>query len=175
MDDSFNRPTRYVDQDLTPASTCSDKPRPKSVPPKIKEMIALLGLRYRPTEQTDLEAHAARIALLASDVADIPEKQLRVAIDRWIASSPYLPKASDLIEIARKALPGSPISKPESERVSALRRSCHEWTRTLYADRPDLAGKSEWRVSDHGQAYIHDMSAEEQLERSRYLAGRGAA
>lgn len=58
-------------------------------------------MRYRPTEKADLEAHAARIALLASDLADMPISHLERAINAWVAKSAHMPKASELVEIAR--------------------------------------------------------------------------
>lgn len=46
-----------------------------------------------------MEAHAARVALLAEDMADADLNRLSQAIDRWVASKPFLPKASELREI----------------------------------------------------------------------------
>lgn len=74
----------------------------------IKRIIGELGLRYRPSAQADLEEHAACLALLARDVADIPPDILRRAVDRHVAISPYMPKACELIE-ASKALLRGPI------------------------------------------------------------------
>lgn len=64
-------------------------------------MIAELGLRYRPTSETDLEAHAAALALLASDLHDMPAHLLGKAIAKHVMESPYLPKASDLVRLAK--------------------------------------------------------------------------
>jgi len=72
-----------------------------NVPPAIKRLVGELGLRYRPAAQADLEAHAASLALLASDLHDVPPHLLEKAIAQHVLSSPYLPKASDLITIAR--------------------------------------------------------------------------
>lgn len=71
------------------------------MPSSIRRIIAEVGLRYRPTERADLEAHTARLALLASDLADMPADYLQRAVNMWVAKSPYLPKASDLVEVAR--------------------------------------------------------------------------
>jgi len=67
--------------------------------------VAKLGLRYRPSVQADLEAHAGAIALLAQDLADIPPDLLDRAINQHVARSPYLPKASDLIALAQSYVP----------------------------------------------------------------------
>ena len=65
------------------------------------EMVGELGLRYPPGAQADMEAHKGRLALLARDLADVPWKLLRRAVDDWAQRSPYLPKASDLIDMCK--------------------------------------------------------------------------
>jgi hypothetical protein len=75
--------------------------KPKRIPAKTERLIGELGLRYRPSAQADLEEHAAALALLASDVADIPPDLLERAIRKHAASSVYMPKAAELISIAR--------------------------------------------------------------------------
>lgn len=65
----------------------------------MRSLISKLGLRYEPSSKSDLEAHAARVALLAEDMAEADPWKLEQAIGRHVARSPYLPKASDLNEI----------------------------------------------------------------------------
>ena len=148
---------------LTPFSHGSDKLKPTLRPrAATRTLIAELGLRYRPGDPAALETHDLKLELLGQDLADIPVKRLKVAIERWIATSPYLPKASDLIELARKAVMaevGQVIAAPD--RLAALRSSVPEWNRKLYLERPDLIGWSEWRLDDTGHAYIHDFSGVE--------------
>lgn len=72
-----------------------------NIPPAIKKLISELGLRYRPSAQADLQEHAATLALLARDLADVPPRFLERAINQWVVKSPYLPKASDLVSIAK--------------------------------------------------------------------------
>lgn len=67
-------------------------------------MIGELGLRYRPSAQADLEAHAAAIALLTCDVADIPIAHLERASQEWVRTKPFMPKASELVELARASV-----------------------------------------------------------------------
>jgi hypothetical protein len=67
-------------------------------------LIGELGLRYRPAAQADLEAHAAAIALLARDLADIPAKYLEIAIRRHVLQSPFMPKAAELAALAQEAI-----------------------------------------------------------------------
>lgn len=89
------------DRDRTPASTCSDRPRQKP-PREIRELVAKLGLRYRPSAQADLEAHAATIALLACDLADVPPRYLERAINQHVTQSPFMPKASELMALVQQ-------------------------------------------------------------------------
>jgi len=78
-------------------------------------LIGELGLRYRPASQADLESHAAALALLASDVADVPPDYLARAIAKHVVESPYLPKACDLIRIAKSFIPVRQHDGPEKE------------------------------------------------------------
>lgn len=50
-----------------------------------------------------MAAHAGRLALLAVDLSHLPEVPLASAIRNWAAMKPYLPKASELIEMVREA------------------------------------------------------------------------
>lgn len=69
-----------------------------------KRLIGELGLRFRPSAQADLEEHAAGLALLAADVADLPIHHLDHAIREHIRTSSFMPKAAELIALARKHL-----------------------------------------------------------------------
>jgi hypothetical protein len=82
-----------------------DKPKRRSVPPKVGRIIGELGLRYRPSGQADLEAHAESIRLLSEDVADVPPHLLEIAARQWATSKPFMPKASELIGLARSSMP----------------------------------------------------------------------
>ncbi len=86
----------------TPRSICGVVPAPNSerpVPASIRKLIGELGLRYRPTRSTDLEAHAAALALLARDLADVAPIALANAIEQWARSSAFMPKASELLAL----------------------------------------------------------------------------
>ena len=67
-------------------------------------IIGELGLRYRPSAQADLEAHAEALRLLAEDVADVPSNLLEVASKRWVRENRFMPKASELVALARGEL-----------------------------------------------------------------------
>jgi len=110
MDDSWDDPTRppqaYEDLGPTRHLTSNVLPlrrsQPKSVPPRIKLLIADLGLRYRPPGgSTDLEAHASALALLTLDVADLPHDRLERAINTWVRSEKWMPKASELVALCQ--------------------------------------------------------------------------
>lgn len=87
-------------------------------------MISELGFRYRPTSQADLEAHAAALALLASDLYDMPPHILQKAINKHVLESPYLPKAFDLVKIAKSFVPVrqhvGPDKETKAERLNRL-------------------------------------------------------
>lgn len=59
-----------------------------------------LGLRYPPANSVDREAHAARVALLAEDCADINPEWLDGAARDWAQRHPFMPKACELREQA---------------------------------------------------------------------------
>jgi hypothetical protein len=95
--------------------TCSEplKPNlPQKIPARIKEIIATIGLRYRPSESSDLEAHAGKLALLAVDCADLPPHILEAAGKKWASTSPWLPKASDLIALCQSMVAPPAMEKP---------------------------------------------------------------
>jgi hypothetical protein len=73
----------------------------KRLPAKTERLIGEIGLRYRPSAQADLHEHAAQLALLAADVADVPPDLLERAIRAHAQRSPYMPKASELIALAK--------------------------------------------------------------------------
>lgn len=96
------------------------------MPPKIKNLISTLGLRYAPSAKDDMQAHAARIALLAEDMAEARPDILEEAISRWVGFKPYLPKASELIAIMtailekRQAAPQREDLQDQVARLNAL-------------------------------------------------------
>lgn len=87
--------------------------------------MAELGLRYPPRNTVDEAEHAARIALLAEDCADLNPNWLDMAAREWARKEPFLPRACELRDSAlaigrmlhpRPALPAplvTVISKPK--------------------------------------------------------------
>jgi len=96
-----------------------------------------------------LQAHGARLLLLAADVADIPEKLLRTAIEDWARRERFMPTAAELIHLAKAhAIPGS--RKPDTDRAK------------LVAMLPEMNRRSElqnaeWAVDAGGSFYIKDL------------------
>lgn len=74
---------------------------PKSVPSAVKKLILELGLRYRPASADQLDGHQAKLVALMIDLRDIPPESLERSIRHWVLQSPYLPKASDLADLAK--------------------------------------------------------------------------
>ncbi|OYW14916.1 MAG: hypothetical protein B7Z46_01705 [Hydrogenophilales bacterium 12-64-6] len=72
------------------------------MPPAVAKVVAELGFRYRPNAQADLEAHAHTLRLLTEDLADVPISLLEAAASRWATTKPFLPRASEMIELARE-------------------------------------------------------------------------
>lgn len=115
-------------------SKCSNVP-PLRKPPSaaVQRIIAELGLRFRPSAQADLEEHAASLALLARDVADIPPDLLQEAAGRHALQSPFMPKASELIRLAQDVLRGRGSGKEvdmaqrANERLRAEGNFSIEW------------------------------------------------
>jgi hypothetical protein len=86
--------------DLGPTQPSNFSARP--VPPSARtvEIMSSLGLRYPPANSVDRDAHAARVALLAEDCADIPDEWLDEAAKRWAKSQPFFPRACELRDLA---------------------------------------------------------------------------
>src|SRR5687767_1904962 len=92
-------------EDLGPhrRSTSTGEERHRKPPSaKTQRLIGELGLRYPPASQADLEQHAATLALLASDVADVNPDLLERAIEDHVRNSVYMPKAAELIAGAKQ-------------------------------------------------------------------------
>jgi hypothetical protein len=96
-----------------------EKQSSRNVPSAIKRLVAELGLRYRPSAQADLEEHAATLALLAVDLADIPPQYLEKAISVWVSQKPWLPKASELVEIAKRFQPKAAMGEANGHAIPA--------------------------------------------------------
>lgn len=127
----------YGDRDPTPPTTCTSRPAPTSAPSAAhRKLVGEIGLRYRPSAQADLPAHAAALALMVNDVADVPVRYLDPAIRRWVREKQWMPKASELIELARDEQArsgrgpraGDPVETGNAHLAKIGRHDCH-WYR----------------------------------------------
>lgn len=143
-------------------STSSDKPKPSrpQVSAKTKEAIARLGLRYRPTSQTDLEGHAGQLAMLASDLHDIPVDMLERAIGDWVVRSPYMPKAFDLVQLAKGYLP-KPVTKAAPTDWEKRAQAANDQLHSQEKGRRDIR----WVAIHDGMMLEFDRSYRSDMER----------
>jgi hypothetical protein len=126
----------------------SEGAKPRSRPSgATQKIIGELGLRYRPSASADLEAHAATLALLCQDLADIPPHLLERATRDWAVQSPYLPKASDLVA-ACQALNAPPRQEGQDDKVARWKRRALEGNRLAIQN--DNHGSMHWIVSPAG-------------------------
>jgi len=108
-------------QPSTPYEPHAAPKRPK-VPPAVGRIIGELGLRYRPSAQADLEAHAEALRLLMEDVADVPINLLETAAKRWVRENRFMPKASELVALARGHL--SIVTQGTDAGIAQLQAHC---------------------------------------------------
>jgi hypothetical protein len=71
-----------------------------------------------------LEAHKAKLAALAADCSHLPPTHLDRAIREWAQKSPFLPKASELIELCR-----SYVKTPVGDSIRQLEDHCQKMNR----------------------------------------------
>lgn len=88
-------------RELTPSSQCPVPQKRRSPPAAVVSIVSDLGLRYPAASHTDREAHAARVALLAMDLRDENPAHLATAAEQWARTSPFLPKACEMIEACK--------------------------------------------------------------------------
>jgi hypothetical protein len=131
-----HNPTAFEELGPTRRLTSTAQPLPRSNA-KTARLIAELGLRYRPTAQADLEAHAAMLALLTRDCANFNPDDLERAIAKWVRTEKWMPKASELADTIRSLDGGR---KELSAETLAARRNAA----------PDMRDDCRW-VAVNGQ------------------------
>lgn len=92
------------------------------------------------------------LVLLAEDVAMLPEDLLDKAIQRHVNSSPFMPKAADLMKLAKEIEEGRRPSLPNNGESYAHRLAASYNAR---GTRPDV----EWYVNDAGEVKIRHREA----------------
>ena len=115
----FSKPvTAYIAPAPSPAtSPSSSKRRPSAATQRI---IQELSFRFPPSSKTDIDDREALLALLCSDLIDVPTKYLELAAVEWARTKAWMPKASELINLSRNFL-----EKPRTDANS------HEGTQKL--------------------------------------------
>jgi hypothetical protein len=79
-------------------------------------LIAMHGLRCEPSGTFDRQAWAAKLVLLAEDVATIPADLLERVLQKQAVASPYLPKASDIFTAAKAEITARNASGDSKQR-----------------------------------------------------------
>lgn len=115
--------------------------------------MARLSLRYPPTNQADLDGRAGLLALLAEDLADMPPSLLERAIAIHVRNSPYMPKVSDLLHLAKGLL----AAEQRTNNVENARRIAAERNAKLDADQNSIGGR--WVADRNGSLSIVPKSS----------------
>jgi hypothetical protein len=112
-----NHSLAYADLGPTRPSNLSAQPPQPSA--RTVEIMGKLGLRYPPASSVDRDAHAARVALMAEDCADIDPDWLDEAARDWAKAEPFMPRACELREnalrIGRRRTLGRTLPPPRVE------------------------------------------------------------
>ena len=128
-------------------------------------------MRFEPSSRADLDAHAARVALLAEDLFDAPADALEQAIAIWVRERPFLPKASDLQALVgsvlhRRQLQDRPMSTSQRQRLdemnAGLQRDDIEWIRDGQGNLR-LVDRQDW-----SERRTKEIAEERERERQRY-------
>lgn len=133
--------TAYAELGPIRHSTSTEQPSSRN-DGKTRRLIAELGLRFRPTAQADLEAHAATLALMTRDLADVNPGALERAIAEHVRCSRFMPKAAELFELVERYRADSrPISPPRAAPYS--QKDIQDRDRKLFtpADWAELNGR----------------------------------
>lgn len=103
--------------------------------------------------QADLEAHAASIALLCRDVADVPPALLDRAVEQWVRESVFMPKAADLVALAKGYLANA---RPAS---NASTGDPSDWLHELAAryNAVRVHHRTEWHVTDQNELKLRTI------------------
>jgi len=103
------------------------------------------------------------------DVADVPAHLLEQAIRQHVLKSPYLPKASDLIAIAKSLLPARPVTH------STLSLAARYNNRM--AEDPQARKDIQWKQDEAGNLYLETIEehAPRRQAREEYCSADEAA
>lgn len=158
----FQRVVESVKSGQTSQLTCTAEPAQRSmprVPPLIQKIIAGIGFRYPPSVAADKEAHAARLALLAADVSHVPPALLERAATRHARQSEFMPKAAELIAIARQ-IDAEEVGKRQANAAPVDNRTFLQELADRYnANQWPGSDRNEWHVTDFGELKLRPTQA----------------
>jgi hypothetical protein len=128
----------------SPAPTKMSEPR---VSAETKRIIGELALKFPASAALSPTEHAAQLALLCRDLIDVEPRFLRHAAEQWSRENKWMPRASELRDLARSlAIPKSSNGgETEAER---WKRRVDEGNRMLIED--GMAGRAHWEVGSSG-------------------------
>lgn len=112
--------------------------------------MAEIGLRYRPSAEADLDAHAALLALLSRDLADMPPLWLERAATQWALESHFMPKASDLISIAQRMQAEDQRRDAPTQNDMYWRQQCSIRNDRMWADERNILAQDRVWVPSFG-------------------------
>lgn len=118
-----------------------ERPRPSA---ETEAIIRELDIRFPPNATISEADRETQVLLLASDVADIPPKMLRIAAREWVRTKAFMPKASELRVLAREALPaqtnqqaGATLAAKYNAAIEADPQRARHGLRWVYEPRTD--------------------------------------
>jgi hypothetical protein len=126
-----------------PPSSQRPMPNPARVSPETKRIIGELGMKYPASAGLSPQDHAAQLALLCVDLIDIPPNYLRQAASIWSREQKWMPKASELREIAYRL-----ANPPERSTEAMWQRRVDEGNAMIVAAKQERAMR--WVLNDDG-------------------------
>lgn len=106
-----------MDNDRNPPNLPSPKSGANTRKPsaKLRNLIAEMGLRYRPNSPAEIEYHLDKLELLMTDLADLPDHLLERAIPELCREKQFMPRASDVIERCKAILLRTRPDEPRAD------------------------------------------------------------
>jgi hypothetical protein len=150
MDAADNPILNNAWQDIgpTPASPSSPAPTKMSEPKvsaETKRVIGELSLKYPVSGAVSPAEHASQLALLCRDLIDIPPHILRQAAEKWAKESRWMPKASELRDMARSLATQPQADGSEGEK---WKRRVREGNRMLIDGK--MNDRAHWALGSGG-------------------------
>lgn len=132
-----------------------------------EEIIRELDIRFPPNATISEADRETQVLYLASDVADIPIERLRAAQREWVRTKAFMPKASELRNLA------AAIAPPPSDK-SVTQRIADEYNLRLEME-PDREKRRtcRWVVTKGGELKLVDKETYENWGKPVECASKG--